>query len=242
MSSRFYLFTGFLATALILSLGLIWAPDLNTGLAVHSAKYYLSLTVFAITPLLFFLSLGRSDTSNLNRNSFWRANLSFFLAIQTLLVGAEFYYWVLKSPVSYSSFYSWVMIQYVLLAIIWLAAGQANKIHGEFENQAAVGDARKNNLQDHIEKTAQTLYQLTKHHAQVKKSIDLILDELRFLPKFTAQDELSRLSQLAHNWSATQIQAFQNFEPQSAQAADVLEAFQRETKSFSQKIAQSKSS
>ena len=242
MISRFYLFTGILATALIMALGLIWAPDLNTGLAAHSVQYYLSLTVCAITPLLFFLSLGRDDSSNLNRNSFWRANLSFFLAIQTLLVGAEFYYWVLKVPVSYSSFYSWVMIQYVLLAIIWLAAGQAHKIHDEFENQAAVGGARKNNLQDHIEKTAQTLYQLTKHHAQIKKSIDLILDELRFLPKFTSQDEFSRLSQLARNWSTTQIQAFQNFESNSAQAADVLEAFQRETKSFSQKIAQSKSS
>ncbi|QWD80517.1 hypothetical protein ICV01_04215 [Polynucleobacter sp. MWH-Spelu-300-X4] len=241
MSSRLYLFVGLLVAALIMALGLIWAPNLNTGLAADSANYYLSLAVCAVTPIFFFLSLGRDDTADLNRNSFWRANLSYFLGLQVLLVGSEFYYWIIKTPVSYSSYYSWVMIQYVLLAIIWLAAGQVHHIHQEFENKAAVGGARKNNLQEHIEQTAQTLYQLTKHHAQVKKSIDLLLDELRFLPKFTSQDEFSRLSQLVHHWSSAQINAFQGFDAKSTTAADVLEAFQRETKQLSQKLAQSKS-
>jgi hypothetical protein len=241
MSSRLYLFVGVLAAALIMALGLVWAPNLNTGLAADSAHYFLSLAAWAVTPIFFFMSLGREDTADLKRNSFWRANLSFFLATQVLLVGAEFYYWVLKTPISYRSYYTWVMIQYVLLAIIWLAAGQVHQIHQEFENAASVGGARKNNLQDHIEETAQTLYQLTKHHVQVKKSIDLLLDELRFLPKFTSQDELSRLSQMVHKWSANQVSAFQGFDINNTSSANLLEDFQRDTKTLSQKIAQSKS-
>jgi hypothetical protein len=241
MSSRLYLFVGVLAAALIMALGLLWAPNLNTGLAADSAHYFLSLAAWAVTPIFLFISLGREDTADLKRNSFWRANLSFFLAIQVLLVGAEFYYWVLKTPISYRSYYTWVMIQYVVLAIIWLAASQVHHIHQEFENAATVGGARKTNLRDHIEETAQTLYQLTKHHAQVKKSVDLLLDELRFLPKFTSQDELSRLSSLVHQWSDSQVSAFQGFDHENSGAADVLEAFQRDTKTLSQKIAQSKS-
>ena len=241
MSSRLYLFVGVLLGALFAALGLIWAPNLNSGLASTSIHYYLALVSWAVTPLLLFMSLGRDESENLNRSSFWRANLAYFLALNVLLVTIEFYNWVMQTPASYQAYTTAVLIQYALLAVIWLAAGQVTQIHNEFENAAAVGGARKENLQEHIEATAQTLYQLTKHHPSVKKSVDQLLDELRFVPKFTSQTELSRLSQLVHAWSNDQIALFQSITADGEQASSQLEAFQRDTKTLSQKLGQSKS-
>jgi hypothetical protein len=203
--------------------------------------YYLALASWAVTPLLLFMFLGRDESVNLNRSSFWRANLAYFLALNLLLVTIEFYNWVMQTPASYQTYTTAVLIQYALLALIWLAAGQVSHIHNEFENTAAVGAGRKENLQEHIEATAQTLYQLTNHHPSVKKSVDQLLDELRFVPKYTSQTELSRLSQLVHGWSSDQVGLFQDFTADGDQASKQLEAFQRDTRTLSQKLGQSKS-
>jgi len=241
MSSFLYLALGVVSSIFIVFVGWLWAPEgLDTGLAITYYKYYGALVVFALAPILLTLSLGRNDSRSLEKSSFLRANISYFLALNLLLVAIEFWIFVWMpghSIYSPNSFQYWfeiyavvILFQYILLLVVWLGAAQVTAVATEFTNAGAVGIGRKENLSECVENTASVLLQKTNNDPLVKKHIENLLEDIRMLPRFTNQVGFSKALKLINGWSETQLKNFSSFAPNLADSQAILDSFVNETK------------
>jgi len=240
MSSFLYLALGFLCSASIVFVGWLWAPEgLNSGLVVPNIKYSGALLIFALSPIWLSLSLGRDDSRKLEQSSFLRANLSFMLALNLVLVALEFLFLVWLPGIGYTSetfryfFEIYVVLalfQHIFLLVVWLGAAQVTAVGDEFITAGAVGIGRKENLSERVETTASVLLQKTNNDPLVKKQVDNLLEEIRMLPRFTNQDGFSKALKLINGWSETQLKNFSSFAPNLTDSQATLDVFINETK------------
>jgi hypothetical protein len=240
MSSFLYLALGFLCSASIVFVGWLWAPEgLNSGLVMPNIKYSGALLIFALSPIWLSLSLGRDDSRKLEQSSFLRANLSFMLALNLVLVALEFLFLVWLPGIGYTSetfryfFEIYVVLalfQHIFLLVVWLGAAQVTAVGDEFITAGAVGIGRKENLSERVETTASVLLQKTNNDPLVKKQVDNLLEEIRMLPRFTNQDGFSKALKLINGWSETQLKNFSSFAPNLTDSQATLDVFINETK------------
>jgi len=240
MSSFLYLALGALSSIFIVFVGWLWAPEgLNSGLVMPNIKYSGALLIFALSPIWLSLSLGRDDSRKLEKSSFLRANLSFMLALNLILVALEFLFFVWLPGLSYTSetfryffeiYVVLVLFQHIFLLVIWLGAAQVNAVSDEFITAGAVGVGRKENLSECVETTASALLQKTNNDPLVKKQVDNLLEDIRMLPRFTNQAGFSKAFKLINAWSETQIKNFSSFAPNLEGSQATLDAFVNDTK------------
>lgn len=241
MSSFLYLALGFVSSIFIIFVGWLWAPEgLDTGLAITYTKYYGALVVFALAPIWLTLSLGRGDSRSLEKSSFLRANISYFLALNLLLVTIEFwmFIWIpgrtVYSPDSFrygfEVYVVAILLQHILLLVLWLGAAQVTAVATEFTNVGAVGIGRKENLTECVETTALVLLQKSNNDPLIKKQINNLLEDIRMLPRFTNQVGFSKAFKLINGWSETQLKNFSSFAPNLADSQATLDVFINETK------------
>jgi len=168
-----------------------------------------------------------------------RANLSFMLALNLVLVGLEFLFFVYMPGIGYTSdtfryffelYIVLALFQHFFLLVVWLSAAQVNAVSDEFITAGAVGIGRKENLSECVETTASVLLQKTNNDPLVKKQIDNLLEDIRMLPRFTNQLGFSKAFKLINGWSEAQLQNFSSFAPNLIESQATLDAFVNETK------------
>jgi hypothetical protein len=255
MNPALYIGIGVLTSIFFTLIGWLYSPiyewgtsSIDSGLMSDAVYYYLALLAWALTPIWLALALARSDTKNLARNSFLRANIIAFLFANMLIVSLEFIFWILNgAPFSdtlnnlYYRYFLAILFQHIFLLVIWISAASAHKISNEFINVANLGSARKANFNEKIVATSELILKNVNnasHKTVISKQIDLLLEEVRFLTNFTSQSEFSKAFGLLHSWSDIQIANFVNFSDGSESAEKQISEFQDQTKTLCKKLAQ----
>ena len=255
MNPALYVAIGVLTSIFFTLIGWLYSPiyqwgtsSIDSGLTSDAIYYYLALLVWVLTPIWFSLAFARSDTKNLVRNSFLRANIATFLFINILLVGSEFIFWILNGPPHsdslgnlYARYFLVIFFQHIFLLIIWVSAASTHKTSAEFISASNVGASRKINFNEKIITTSESIIKNVNnasHKAVINKQIDLLLEEVRFLTNFTSQAEFSKAFSLLNSWSDTQIANFANFSEDTASSEIRVAEFKDQTKALCKKLAQ----
>jgi hypothetical protein len=254
MNPAFYIGIGVLASILFTLVGWLYSPiyqwgtsSIDSGLMSDAVYYYLALLLWVLTPIWVALAFARSDTKNLTRNSFLRANISFFLFANMLLVSLEFIFWILNGPPYsdslnnlYIRYFLATFFQHIFLLLIWLSAASVHKTSNEFITAANIGSARKVNFNEKIIATSELILKNVKDAKQkiaIDRQINMLLEEVRFLTNFTSQSEFSKAFDLLNSWSDIQVANFGNFPEDSESAEKKISEFKDQTKALCKKLA-----
>jgi len=203
MKSGWILGVGALFCTAVAILSRIWLPYGDTGVDT-GAYYHVAATVGVLLSIMLFfgyLAMGfqKSDVSPVSE-SYGSLVTSSFLGLTALIVTALFVwtYWDLP----YSLFWAAQVFLYVVMGVIWTVSTKAvAPMALAREGNAKVVGIRKQGIIDALLDASSACQQLESESAKaLKKDIDNLQDELKFLPNHAtgaqADQLLSELSSL----------------------------------------------
>ncbi len=183
MSAKLLMLLGLVAASMVAALGVIWVPYVDTGLPEPRTYHALALAAAVFSVLLPFLGAARRAAVAQRGTAYSSIINAYFFASSAgltlaLLVGTY-------AGLSYPVFWTAQIMQYALLAIVLLVGANVGKSASERDTDADVVRRRKESAINDLESLNQR-YRSNANadpsRAKVLKALNLLIEELRFLP------------------------------------------------------------
>ncbi len=229
------LFLTLLISTVSLSLGLIWGPDLNTGLASDRLGYYLPLAYWSICPLFIYLTANLSLTSEERDSTYYRAVAGFVAFGNYVSVTIYFF----KYPFflqGLSTFWTLSLLQLAVMMVLLGFAFISTSIAREKTSVQRMTASRKLLIQQELDAFAGFLRKKTNHASKAENVITLLCEEIRLLPSFMADSQFTSVTRKFDTYMRREMENFVDFEPSELSAEKKLEELVTRTRIFLQSI------
>lgn len=232
---------GFSVSLLCTFFGIIWKPEfLDTSTYQDNINYAFVMIPWVLSPLWIFLIWSQNVKESLKSRSFLHANLITFFFINAVVTFVDFYELVWQST-NYKTYWSLIATQFVILLIIWIVSKQISVSNASFEKVAVVGANRRDGLKVFLKKESEFLLRAYDFDVIVQKQLDLLLDEVNYLPVYSSNEQFDALLKDSNSWAQSQKEITKDYVLENAdQKKIILNNFIRQTILLREKIASTK--
>jgi len=213
-------------------LGIHFAPNLNTGLAIDAYKYISALGWFALSPILFYWYICSEPVKRLNKSSYGLNVGSIILFVALILNALIFLFY--KSYIDVSSindkfdFQDFVIANLTVCFLVIVLFSALSKISGvsdEITSNHELNISRKHNLKIQIEDLKDQLARKTNQNSKVVRIFEKILDELVYLPSQVPMNQYTIFNQKTSEFVDFSNLIFQDYATGSFDSDSKIEEF-----------------
>lgn len=217
------------------SIGLIWGPDLETGLAFDRLEYYLALGYWSICPLFIYLTASLSLASAERDATYYRAVAGFVALGNYISVTIYFFKYPFFSQ-GLNIFWTLTLLQLAAMAVLLGFAFMSTSIAREQTSLQTMTSSRKLLVQQQLNEFASFLRKKTNYATKAEHVINLIHEEIRLLPSFMTDSQFATVTRKFDAYVKSEMENFVDFEQSELSAAKKLDELDVRTKSFLQNL------
>jgi hypothetical protein len=217
------------------SIGLIWGPDLETGLASDRLKYYSALGYWSICPLFIYLTANLSLASAERDATYYRAVAGFVALGNYVSVTIYFF----KYPFFFQglgTFWTLSLLQLTAMTVLLGFAFITTSIAREQTSVQTMTSSRKLLIQQQLNDFASFLRKKTNHATKAEHVINQIHEETRLLPSFMTDSQFTTVTKKFDAYVKSEMENFVDFELSELSAAKKLDDLSTRTKVFLQNL------
>jgi len=194
MKNIIWLLCGFFNLLIFGILAFFYRPNLDTGLAIDSYNYMAASAMWIISPIFIYGFLIFKTSNSIKKSAYSLNSGAFLLFISVAFV--SYCYWKdVHFEVDYKSFWVSTAVQYFVLIGLLLAILRTREIADEITTNHELNSIRKSDLKSNVVSICDEILVISSNHALVKKNLDLLIEEIQFLPNQVPMNKYKEFNQ-----------------------------------------------
>lgn len=213
------------------AIGLIWAPDLNTGLISSSAYYYIALCYWSVCPFFVYLAFNLTPASAGKDSTYFRSVAAFIALLNYFSVTAYFF----KYPFFLREthiFWMLSLLQFAAMAGLMLIAYTTVRAARSQTSIQDITASRKRLLEIQVDDFASFLRKKTDHSGELENTLSHLQEEIRLLPSFLSDNQFTLITRKMDEYLSTEKRIFSDFDMHEPTAKEKLKDFDSRSKVF----------
>jgi hypothetical protein len=194
MKNTHWITLGIAHVFLYVVLGVYFAPNLNTGLALDAYKYITALAWFSASPIIFYWYISREHAKQLNKTSYG-LNVGTLILLGALLLIALIFNIYRLDLFDFQDFCVANSVVCFFVILIFSGLNRVSDISNEITSNYELNVAKKINLKNQICDLQDQLNLKTGRDPRVDKIMGKICDELTLLPSQVSMSQYSIFNQ-----------------------------------------------
>jgi hypothetical protein len=195
MKNVIWLLCGFFNLLIFAIIAFFYRPNLDTGLAIDSYNYMAASAMWIISPMFFYGFLVFKPSNTLKKSAYTLNSGATLLLLSVLAVSLFYFFFVKVEVVDYKSFWVSTAVQYFILIGLLLALYRTSEIADEITTNHELNSIRKSDLKSSVESMCDEILITSANHPTVKKNLDLLIEEIQFLPNQVPMNKYKEFNQ-----------------------------------------------